>query len=227
MPRAARLVMPDVPLHVYQRGNNRTRCFVRPADYQWYLHFLSDYAAEFCCTVHAYCLMTNHVHLLLTPSAPKSCALLMKHLSQRYVQRFNKAHSRTGTLWEGRFHSCVVPTDRYVIACYRYIELNPVRAGMVAGPGDYAWSSHAANVGGDTTLVKPHPALGVSGPAYKTLFDEPLPADQLAEIRKATCNGFRLGDRPSGVCPPGNGGCAEGSKEDRGTSLFTGGRMAP
>jgi putative transposase len=206
MPRAARVVVPDVPLHVYQRGNNRARCFLQASDYHLYLRFLGEYAAAFGCAVHAYCLMTNHVHLLLTPSAPKSCALLMKYLGQRYVQRFNKAHSRTGTLWEGRFHSCVVPTERYILTCYRYIELNPVRAGMVAAPQDYPWSSHTINTSGsEDLLVRRHPVLESVGTSYRALFDERLDAEQLEEIRKATRNGFRLGDRPLGVCPPAKG----------------------
>jgi len=148
MPRIARLVFPDVPIHVIQRGNNRSACFVGVLDYRAYLRDLRVYATEFGCAIHAYCLMTNHVHLLLTPDTPKSCAQLMQRLGQCYVQTFNMAHGRSGTLWEGRFHSCLVPTENYVLACHRYIELNPVRAGMVRSPEQYPWSSFAANAAG-------------------------------------------------------------------------------
>ena len=106
---------------------------------------LRTYAAEFDCKLHAYCLMTNHVHLLLTPREPTGCAQLMKHVAQRYSKRLNTRHGRTGTLWEGRFHSGLVASERYALACYRYIELNPVRAGLVNHPAEYRWSSYAAN----------------------------------------------------------------------------------
>jgi putative transposase len=139
--------------------------------------------------------MTNHVHLLLTPSAPDSCGQLMKRLGQCYVQTFNKAHQRTGTLWEGRFHSCLVPTERYVLTCYRYIELNPVRAGMVQSPEQYSWSSFGVNAAArEDGLVTRHPAIEVMGQDYRALFDQPLEGPQLEEIRKATRNGYRLGE---------------------------------
>jgi len=201
MPRTARIVVPDVALHVVQRGNNRSDCFFRPLDYRNYLRYLRFFAARFGCAVHAYCLMTNHVHLLLTPSSARSCALLMKNLGQCYVQTTNKALGRSGTLWQGRFYSCLVPTEHYVLTCYRYIELNPVRAGMVSRPEHYPWSSHATNCAGeDNPAVSPHPALDVLGlegdprrAAYRALFDQPLEAPMLDEIRKATRNGQRLG----------------------------------
>lgn len=194
MPRIARVVIPDVALHVWQRGNNRGPCFVRASDYRIYLRYLREYAARYGCTVHAYCLMTNHVHLLLTPNAPASCALLMKHLGQCYVQTFNMAHKHTRTLWEGRFHSCLVPTERYVLACYRYIELNPVRAGMVSAPWEYAWSSFRANAAArEDSLATRHPALAGVGD-YRALFDEPVESGVVEEIRKATRNGHRLGE---------------------------------
>src|SRR4029077_13124837 len=146
MPRAPRWVLADLPLHIVQRGINRNSCFFSEVDYEVYLHYLGVFAARFACSVHAYCLMTNHVHLLVTPHAADSCALMMKNVSQRHVQRINRRLGRTGTLWEGRFYSCPVATDRYVLACYRYVELNPQRAGMVAHPADYRWSSYQENV---------------------------------------------------------------------------------
>src|SRR3989440_5617612 len=145
MPRAARIVVPEMAVHVIQRGNNHGRCFFSDVDYLAYLSYLRFFARRYQCSIHAYCLMTNHVHLLLTPHAADACALLMKYLSQCYVQRVNKRTGRSGTLWEGRFRSCLVASEHYVLACYRYIELNPVRAGMVSHPADYPWSSYAAN----------------------------------------------------------------------------------
>jgi putative transposase len=195
MPRTARVVVPDVALHVRQRGNNGLPCFYRSSDYQIYLRYLLVFAARFGCMIHAYCLMTNHVHLLLTPRDMHACARLMKHLGQCYVQTLNKSLARTGTLWEGRFRSCLVPTPQYVLACYRYIELNPVQAGMVANAHDYPWSSHLANAAGRyDPLVSPHPAVHSLGrDAYRNLFDLPLDAAVIAEIRKATRNGHCLG----------------------------------
>ena len=144
MPRRARLSLPGVPWHIIQRGNNRSVCFHAEDDYQFYLHYLKEFADKFGCALHAYVLMTNHVHLLLTPARDDSAALMMKHLGQRYVQYVNRTYRRSGTLWEGRFRSCLTQSEDYVLACYRYIELNPVRAGMVLKPQDYRWSSYHA-----------------------------------------------------------------------------------
>jgi putative transposase len=197
MPRIARLVFPDVAIHVIQRGNNRSACFVGVPDYRAYLRYLRVYAARFGCAIHAYCLMTNHVHLLLTPDTPNSCAQLMQRLGQCYVQTFNRAHGRSGTLWEGRFHSCLVPTEAYVLACHRYIELNPVRAGMVSAPEHYPWSSFAANASGrEDSWITRHAVLAAFGSGYRKLFDVPVEYRLLEEIRRATRNGQRLGMPP-------------------------------
>jgi putative transposase len=194
MPRTARIVLPNVALHVIQRGNNRSACFLAGSDYRTYLRYLREYSVEFACAIHAYCLMTNHVHLLLTPAAADGCAKLMKHLGQCYVQTFNMAHGRSGTLWEGRFHSCLVPTEDYVLACYRYIELNPVRAGMVSAPGQYSWSSFSINSHGrEDALITPHAALEAVGQDYQSLFNVPLEERLVEEIRKAPRNGRTLG----------------------------------
>lgn len=147
MPRQPRLILPEVAVHIIQRGNNRGACFHADSDYLVYLLHLRELSSKFDCSVHAYCLMPNHVHLLLTPGSPDSCTGLMRDLGQRYVQYFNRRHRRSGTLWEGRFRSCVAESARYVLACYRYIELNPVRAGLVSDPRAYPWSSFRANVG--------------------------------------------------------------------------------
>ena len=131
MPRRARIVVADVPVHVIQRGNNRGACFFDDADYARYLAHLGELTGKFECAVHAYCLMTNHVHLLFTSRRADGSAQLMKHLGQRYVQYVNRTYRRTGTLWEGRFRSCLVDAEAYLFACQRYVELNPVRAAAV------------------------------------------------------------------------------------------------
>jgi putative transposase len=203
MARAARVVLPDLALHIIQRGNNRGACFFRDADYFAYLGYLRFFARQFGCSVHAYCLMTNHVHLLLTPHRAESCARFMKALSQAYVQYVNKAVGRTGTLWEGRFKSCLVAAAEYIFACYRYIELNPVHAGMVAHPADYRWSSYAANAEGrDSSLIDSHSAyLALADApaerlrAYREMFGTALEHTVIEEIRKATRGGYLVGSR--------------------------------
>jgi len=212
MPRTARFVLPDLALHVIQRGNNRGNCFFREADYAAYLGYLRFYARRFGCSVHAYCLMTNHVHLLMTPHHADVCALVMKYLGQCYVQYVNKTLGRTGTLWEGRFRSCLVGSEHYALACYRYIELNPVRARIVAHPREYRWSSYGANAEGRRDeVITPHPAYcGLAEDptrrnlAYAGLFDTSLEESVIEEIRKATRGGFLVGKRRRGRGrPPG------------------------
>ena len=149
MPRPLRLIVPGVAVHLIQRGNNRVACFSHDNDYLMYLAHLRQLAEKYECAVHAYCLMTNHVHLLITPNAAGACTGLMRDLGQRYVQYFNRRHERTGTLWEGRFRSCLVESAHYVLACYRYIELNPVRARMVDDPAEYRWSSYRCHAMGE------------------------------------------------------------------------------
>jgi putative transposase len=145
--------------------------------------------------------MTNHVHLLLTPHVPQSCALLMKNVGQRYVQRVNARLGRSGTLWEGRFYSCLVPTERYALACYRYVECNPVKPGMVAHPAEYPWSSYKANVEGTAgTFIDPHAAYlglgadeGGRAAAYRALCDLPLAPELADDLRRATRRGYAAG----------------------------------
>lgn len=202
MPRRARLVVPGIPWHIIQRGNNRTACFYAEKDYRRYLHTLREMAERFDCAVHAYVLMTNHVHLLLTPTRKDSAALLMKHLGQRYVQYVNRSYRRSGTLWEGRFRSCLAQNERYALTCYRYIELNPVRAQMVSHPRDYRWSSYRANAEGrPDAVLTPHPdylALGLRKSdrlaSYRELFSAHLEPERIAEIRQATNGNYALGD---------------------------------
>jgi len=195
-----RLVFPGVALHVIQRGVDRSACFRVEADYLVYLSHLRHLSAKHGCAIHAYCLMTNHVHLLLTPSEDKSCTALMRDLGQRYVPYFNSRHGRTGTLWEGRFRSCIAESARYVLACYRYIELNPVRARMVRDPAGYPWSSYAVNSG---AYVDPYVAqhsefvaLAAGAEArhraYRGLFEQQLDEPLLTAIRDATNTGYPL-----------------------------------
>ena len=203
MPRIARAVIADYPLHVVQRGINRSDCFFQESDYLTYLDYLRRFAERFGCSVHAYCLMTNHVHLLLTPHAPTACGQLMKNLSQHYVQRTNYRLKRTGTLWEGRFHSSLVLSESYALACYRYIETNPVRARITATARDYRWSSYRANGEGSAdSLVRPHVAYaalgldpGQTARAYARLCAEVLPEELIDEIRKAIRIGGAIGAR--------------------------------
>jgi putative transposase len=193
MPRIARVVLPEVALHVRQRGHNRSACFLQDRDYATYLDYLAFFARKHECLVHAYCLMTNHVHILITPLGEQSCGAFMKSLSQCYAQYMNRARSRTGSLWEGRFRSCLVTTDSYALACYRYIELNPVRAGMVDQPGDYAWSSYRANLQRVSEgLLTPHPAYEAVGD-YRSLVDMELEQSVIDDIRKATNGGYVVG----------------------------------
>ncbi|HMM54541.1 MAG TPA: transposase [Candidatus Desulfobacillus sp.] len=201
MPRRARIVLPGVPLHVIQRGNNRQACFFADDDYRLYLDQLRLCAQRAGCAIHAYVLMTNHVHLLLTPHQADSASVMMKLLGQRYVQHVNRLYRRSGTLWEGRFRSCIVQDEAYLLGCSRYIELNPVRAGMVAAPSMYRWSSHRANALGETDgLTEPHPVYTALGnqaqnrqTAYRALFLETLDTGFVSDVRRATNGNFALG----------------------------------
>ena len=200
--QVTRLILPHVPLHIIQRGNNRQACFFDRQDYRTYLGWLHEYANTFDCQVHAYVLMTNHVHLLLSADAPEAAGVLMKALGQRYVQFVNRTYRRSGTLWEGRFRSCLAQDETYLLACQRYIELNPVRAGMVNHPAEYRWSSYRANAQGEIDpLVRPHEryrSLAASPSerqsAYRELFRHQLDPEMVDQIRKATNGNFALGN---------------------------------
>lgn len=200
MARPLRCILPGVAAHIIQRGVNRTICFRGESDYLAYLSNLRQLAAKYSCALHAYCLMSNHVHLLLTPGRAGSCAELMRDLGRRYVPYFNRRHGRSGTLWEGRFRACLVESARYVLACYRYIELNPVRAGMVSHPESYLWSSYAVNSGARSDpSIAPHPEFLALSPdrerrqaAYRTLFGEEMDLPLVEGIRDATNGGYPL-----------------------------------
>ncbi len=191
MARHPRFDLAGVPQHVVQRGNNRLPCFLDDDDRQRYLQCLRQALSRFDCRLHAYVLMGNHAHLLLTPGATGAMSRLMHTFARNYTGLFNARHGRTGTLWEGRFKSCLVDSGSYFLACSRYIELNPVRAWMVEQPRDYPWSSHRAHAGyREDPLLTPHPeflALGhdraARAAAYRALCAAALDEEELAAIR--------------------------------------------
>lgn len=191
MPRSLRYELTDVPQHVVQRGNNRQRTFFGDRDCAFYLSALREAAAVHGCAVHAYVLMPNHVHLLMTPLRPKAISKVLQSVGRRYVRYINDRHERTGTLWEGRHKASLVASESYLMNCYRYIELNPVRARLVQGPDHYRWSSHRHNaLGQQDALISEHPeytSLG-SGPAeraavYRQLFGTGPDHRVIEEIR--------------------------------------------
>lgn len=202
MARQPRLVVPDVAVHIVQRGVDRADCFRHDADRLLYLALLGEFLAATHCALHAYCLMTNHVHLLVTPTDERGPSILMYKVGQHYVPYFNRRYGRTGTLWEGRFKSCLVDSAPYVLACHRYIELNPVRARMVAGPGAYVWSSYESNIGKlENRMLVPHAEYVALGrgtasrrAAYLGLFEPAAAKDALLfkAIREATQSGYPL-----------------------------------
>ena len=202
MPRRARLALAGVSTHLVQRGIDRGACFFRDDDRLHYLALLAELAPALGCAVHAYVLMGNHVHLLVTPSRAESLSRLMRQLNQRYVQAINRAYRRSGTMWEGRFRSCLVDTEAYVLACYRYIELNPVRASMVRDPLDYPWSSHRMNASAfPSSLLTPHEVFRALAPdargraeAYRELVLQGMAEDgTVDDIRRATAGSYALG----------------------------------
>lgn len=202
MPRRPRLILPRTPLHLIQRGNNRQPCFHSDSDYLVYLEWLREHADGTGCAVHSYALMSNHVHLLISFDDEAAPGALMKAQGERYVRYFNKRHGRSGTLWEGRYRSCVVDNESYLMKCHSYIEYNPVRAGMVVHPADYRWSSHPGNAGvREDALLTPHELYnrlgaddGARQAAYRELLLEPMREEELQAIRRATNGNFVLGD---------------------------------
>lgn len=201
MPRRARFCPAGLPVHLIQRGNNRQVIFTCESDLAAYANWLAEGADRFGVSVHGWVFMTNHVHLLATPDCDDSVSRLMQFLGRLYVRRFNHTYHRSGTLFEGRFRSCVVQDDQYLLSCLRYIELNPVRAGMVTNPGDYGWSSFQAHAFGvRPRLWSPHSVyLGLGsddrqrGKAWRDLISDALSVDVLATIRHCANTGLVLG----------------------------------
>lgn len=194
-------MLPGMAIHAIQRGNNQADCFFDPDDREFYLGHLARLLPRTRCRLHAYCLMTNHVHLLLTPAQPAGCALLMKGIAQLYTQYVNKRYGKSGHLWQARFRSSLVQSEDYVLACYRYIELNPVRAGLVRRPDEYRWSSYSANAIGDVTvLISPHEEYTRLGrtpeerqAVYRDLFGQIQQPGLIDDIRAAANGGYALG----------------------------------
>jgi len=201
MPRKPRFFVPCLPVHVIHRGNNRQAIFFEEADYRLYLFLLGQGRERYGCSVHTYVLMTNHVHLLITPEEVDSVSRIMQHVGRHYVPYINRKYKRTGTLWEGRFKASIVDSSAYLLACYRYIELNPVRAGMVEEPGGYAWSGfHSNGLARSDALITAHPEylnLGETpmrrAEKYRLLFQQPLSEMQLSSIRDYVQSGTPLG----------------------------------
>ena len=202
MARLPRFFAKGHPLHIIQRGNNRLPVFAAEPDCLFFLDCLQRAASEHGLAIHAYVLMTNHIHLLATPADEASAPKTLQSVGRRYVQYFNYTHKRTGTLWEGRYRSTVIDAESYLLTCMRYIELNPVRArDLVDHPADYPWSSYRGNAqGADDPLLSPHAIykrLGRSTEerqsAYRQLFRAQLPKADLEAIREATNKAWALG----------------------------------
>ncbi len=202
MARLPRFVLPGFPQHVIQRGNNRQQILFEEEDYWFLWEKIGAAADKFDCCIHAYVLMPNHFHLLLTPLGEEGIGKLMQYVGRYYVQYFNGRYERTGTLWEGRYRATLIDPATYLLPVSRYIEQNPVRAGLVTEPAQYAWSSLAANtVGTDDRLVTPHAVyerLGRSQKsrqsAYAKGFETPIDENLLTQIRDATNKAWVLGD---------------------------------
>jgi putative transposase len=201
MARLRRYCPAGIPQHVLQRGNNRSACFASEADMAVYANFLYDAMSKYGAAIHGWVFMANHVHLLVTPDQDDSLSRAMQHLGRHYVRYFNHRYQRTGTLFEGRFKSCIVQQARYFLVCQRYIELNPVRAGIVRDPADYIWSSYRSNgFGRVSKLCDPHPqylSLGRSDSErqmrYRSLFESHVEGDLLADVRQSINQGLALG----------------------------------
>jgi putative transposase len=193
MARLPRLDLPGIPQHVIQRGNNRQPCFFDDVDYTFYLQCLREAAHKYACHVYAYVLMTNHVHLLVSGTRVGDLSSLLQALGRRYVRYINTHYQRTGTLWEGRFRSSLVESERYFLTCSRYIELNPVRAGLVTDPAEYRWSSyHRHGHGVGDAWLTDHETYRALGPddacrqtAYRALCLQAVPARELQAIRSS------------------------------------------
>ena len=203
MPRSPRYFLPGQPWHVVQRGNNRQRIFRSVTDYTVFLDMLAHGASRFRLRIHAYALMPNHFHLLATPGDGGCAPRVMQDVGRRYVRWYNARYSRTGTLWEGRYRTCLIDGEDYFLRCCRYIEFNPVRAGLCQSPGDYRWSSYAHNALGKANAIlvehdlylrlaaTPHARRS----AYRALLSRPTAEDEVAAIRMATAQCRVLGGK--------------------------------
>ena len=201
MPRVGRIVLPNYPHHIVQRGHNRQAVFATDDDYQYYLNTLSEFKDEYNITVHAFCLMTNHVHLLLQPNDNVAgLGALMKRLSGRQTRYRNRLEGRSGTLWESRYRSSPVQQEHYLLTCMRYIELNPVRARMVKHPEEYKWSSYKHNISNETIpwINPPSKTIDLKGThhknPYQAFVDQGIPKEELALISGSLQRGQLTGN---------------------------------
>lgn len=202
MPRKPRFYLPGIPAHIVQRGNNRAPVFFTDDDYAAYRHWLSEGSRQFGCAVHAYVLMTNHVHLLVTPNESNAISQLIQFVGRHYVTYVNRTYQRTGTLWEGRHKGSLIDSDRYLFTCSRYIEINPVRAGMVERPDQYPWSSFAHNAWAQPDpLITTHPLYEQLGGShedravcYREFFSSVMPTEDIKDIRASVQTGTPLCD---------------------------------
>lgn len=202
MARLPRLTLPGHPHHIIQRGNNRQPIFAGTPDYETLLGLLEEYAKKLQVAIHAYVLMSNHLHLLATPSSAEGVPQMMQALGRSYVRYFNARQARTGTLWEGRYKSTLIQAERYLLACMVYIDLNPVRAGLVSDPADYPWSSHQHYIGRRSDrLVTPHPLYWELGntpfareAAYAELVRSGIGSEQQRVLTDSTFHGWALGE---------------------------------
>ena len=202
MARLPRLTAPGFPHHIIQRGNNRQAIFMDAADFEFMLDLLTEQSKKFQVAVHAYVLMSNHFHLLATPDTVDGLPLMMQSVGRSYVRYFNHRHGRTGTLWEGRYRSTIVQSERYLLACMAYIDLNPVRAGMVAQPADYPWSSHAHSLGRRSDkLITPHALYWALGntpfareAAYAALVQAGIAGQDQKALTESVHAGWALGE---------------------------------
>lgn len=202
MARLARISVPGYPYHIIQRGNNRQPIFASADDKRWMLELLTENATLHDVAIHAYVLMDNHFHLLATPRTAQSLPVMMQAVGRRYVRYFNDRQGRTGTLWEGRYKSALVQTERYLLACMVYFDLNPVRAGLVNLPQDYPWSSHSHYVGTHSDkLVTPHALVWELGntpfareSSYRELVQTGISNQQRDALAQSAQSGWVLGD---------------------------------
>lgn len=202
MARLPRLTLAGYPHHIVQRGNNRQVIFADSQDFATMLALLAENAQKFAVAIHAYVLMDNHFHLLATPATAEALPLMMQAVGRSYVRYFNQRHGRSGTLWEGRYRSTLIQAERYLLACMVYIDLNPVRAGLVAQPGAWPWSSHQHYLGQRIDkLVTPHALYWALGntpfareAAYAALVQAGIGSAEQVALTDAALRGWALGD---------------------------------
>jgi REP-associated tyrosine transposase len=202
MPRKPRFYLPDIPVHVVQRGHSREPVFFEDCNYKAYLHWFLEAVERYNCDVHAFVLMTNHIHFLMTPKNKDSISRVMQYVGRYYVPYINSHYGTSGTIWEGRYKANLVQKEDYLLSCMRYIELNPVTASMVAHPQDYPWSSYHANAEGkNLKLVTCHPIYNDLGStkkerlkSYRELFKAHINPDEIKIIQSALQTGTPLGN---------------------------------